>query len=105
MLRTNTGTSTIIGTDTLKEVFMDAMSYSSFRTNLASTLDKVNDNHTPVLITRQNGKPAVLISLEDFQSYEETIYLMASPKNAERLNQAIEQVETGKAKQHDLIVE
>jgi antitoxin YefM len=41
------------------------------------------------MITRQNGKPAVLISLEDFKSYEETAYLMASPKNAMRLNQAI----------------
>jgi antitoxin YefM len=84
---------------------MDAMSYSAFRTNLASTLDKVNENHKPVLITRQNGKPAVLISLEDFQSYEETSYLMTSPKNAERLNEAISQVETGNVKQHDLIVE
>jgi antitoxin YefM len=84
---------------------MDSMSYSSFRTHLASTLDKVNDDHKPILITRQNGKPAVVISLEDFQSYEETSYLMASPKNAERLNQAIAQVEAGKVKPHELIEE
>ncbi len=84
---------------------MDAMSYSAFRANLASTLDKVNDDHKPVLITRQNGKPAVLISLEDFQSYEETSYLMASPKNAERLNEAISQVEAGNSKYHKLITE
>ncbi len=84
---------------------MDAMSYTAFRTNLARTLDKVNENHKPVLITRQNGKPAVLISLEDFQSYEETAYLIASPKNSERLNEAISQVEAGNAKQHALIVE
>ena len=82
---------------------MDAISYSSFRANLASTLDRVNENHKPVLITRQNGKPAVVISLEDFQSYEETFYLMASPKNAERLNQAIEEIEAGKVEEHDLI--
>jgi len=55
---------------------MYAMSYSLFRSQLASTLDKVNDDHNPVMITRQNGKPAVLISLEDFQSYEETAYLL-----------------------------
>mgnify|MGYP000505901363 FL=1 len=84
---------------------MNSMSYSSFRTHLASTLDKVNDDHKPILITRQNGKPAVVISLEDFQSYEETSYLMASPKNAERLNQAIAQVEAGKVKPHELIEE
>ena len=81
---------------------MDTMSYSSLRNHLASTLDKVNDDHKPVLITRQNGKPAVLMSLEDFQAFEETAYLMASPKNAERLNQAIVDVEAGKMVQHEL---
>ena len=75
---------------------MDTLSYSAFRTNLASTLDKVNDDHKPVLITRQGGKPAVLISLEDFQTYEETAYLMASPKNASRLNAAIAEVEANR---------
>ena len=81
---------------------MDAISYSAFRSHLASTLNKVNDDHKPVLVTRQNGKPAVVISLEDFQAYEETAYLMASPKNAIRLNQAILEVEAGKTKQHRL---
>jgi antitoxin YefM len=84
---------------------METMSYSSFRSQLAGTLDKVNENHKPIIITRQNGKPAVVISLEDFQSYEETAYLMASPKNAERLNQAIAQVEMGNTTEHDLIEE
>jgi len=84
---------------------MDTMSYTAFRGQLSSALDKVNDDHIPILITRQNGKPAVLISLEDFHSYEETAYLMASPKNAERLNQAIVQVEKGMTNEHELIEE
>lgn len=84
---------------------MDTMSYTAFRNDLASVLDKVNDDHKPVLITRQNGKPAVVISLEDFQAYEETAYLMASPKNATRLNDAINQVAAGKATQRGLIEE
>ncbi len=84
---------------------MHTMSYSLFRSQLASTLDRVNDDHKPVMITRQNGKPAVVISLEDFQSYEETSYLMASPKNAQRLNDAIAQIESGKATQHEIIKE
>ncbi|MDX8390392.1 MAG: type II toxin-antitoxin system prevent-host-death family antitoxin [Mariprofundaceae bacterium] len=79
------------------------MSYSLFRSHLASTLDKVNEDHKPIMITRQNGKPAVLLSLEDFQSYEETSYLMASPRNATRLNEAIDQIESGKVTQHQLI--
>jgi len=76
---------------------MDTITYTAFRGNLASTLDSVNDNHKPVLITRQNGKPAVVISLDDFNAYEETAYLSSSPKNAERLNQAISQIENGGA--------
>ena len=84
---------------------MDSISYSELRSHLAGTLDKVNDDHVPMLITRRNGKPAVLISLEDFKSYEETAYLMASPKNAERLNEAIAEVEAGKTIRKDLIEE
>lgn len=84
---------------------MDTISYSAFRTRLASMLDKVNDDHTPILITRQNGKPAVVMSLEDFHSYEETAYLMASPLNAERLNRAIAEVEAGKVQHHELMQE
>ena len=81
---------------------METMSYSSFRKNLAKTLDKVSDNHTPVLITRQNGSPAVVISLDDFHAYEETAYLMASPQNAQRLNEAIAEIKSGHYFQRDL---
>jgi len=84
---------------------MDSMSYSEFRSHLAGTLDKVNDDHVPMLITRRNGKPAVVISLEDFKSYEETAYLMASPENAKRLNEAIAEIEAGKIIDKDLIEE
>lgn len=84
---------------------MDTMSYSAFRNRLAGTLDKVNNDHKPILITRQNGKPVVVMSLEDFQAYEETAYLMASPSNAERLNQAVAEVDAGHFVKHDLLEE
>jgi len=84
---------------------MHSINYSTFRNNLASNLDRVNENHQPLLITRQNGKPAVVISLEDFQSYEETAYLMASPKNALRLNHAIAEIENGQTLTHELLDE
>lgn len=84
---------------------MNTISYSSFRTNLADTLNKVNEDYKPVIITRQNGQPAVVMSLEDYISYEETAYLMASPKNAERLNQSIAEIEANQAVEHELIEE
>ena len=62
---------------------MRTTSYSDLRKNLASELDAVAADHEPVIITRDRGKPAaVLMSLEDFASYEETRYLLRSPVNA-----------------------
>lgn len=82
---------------------MQTVTYSAFRNELAKHLDKVNDDHTPVMITRQNGRPAVVMSLEDFHSYEETAYLLSSPKNAERLYAAKAEIEAGLTTEHDLI--
>ncbi|MFM9912328.1 MAG: type II toxin-antitoxin system Phd/YefM family antitoxin [Methylophilaceae bacterium] len=75
---------------------MEAITYTDARNNLAKTLDKVNANHAPLLITRQNGTPAVLMSLEDFSAWEETVYLLRSPRNAERLSLAISDIEAKK---------
>ena len=82
---------------------MNTISYSSLRNNLAGVLDQVNNDHQAVIITRQNKTPAVIISLDDFKSYEETAYLMASPKNAKRLTDSISEIESGNTKIHNLI--
>jgi antitoxin YefM len=82
---------------------MGTINYSTLRSNLASVLDKVNDDHNPVLVTRQNGKPTVILSLEDYKSSEETAYLMASLFNAQRLKHAIAEVEAGAVVIHKLI--
>jgi len=82
---------------------MNTINFSLFRSELAKSLDKVNENHQPLLVTRQKSKPVVVISLEDFKAYEETAYLMASPKNAERLNKAINEIEAGQSLKHELI--
>ncbi len=84
---------------------MESINYTTFRKNMAKTIDRVNDNHCPILITRQNGRTSVLLSLDDFKSYEETAYLMMSPRNAERLNAAIAELETGKGIERELIEE
>lgn len=84
---------------------MDVMTYTDFRSQLAGTLDSIADSHRPVLITRQNGKPAVVMSLEDFNAYEETAHLLSSRKNAERLSHSIEQIRQHQTTQRDLIEE
>jgi antitoxin YefM len=82
---------------------MQTMSYTTLRNNLSEAINKVNEDHTPILITRQNGKPAVLMSLEDFHAYDETAYLMASPANKKALDEAITRSKAGKFTVHDLI--
>jgi antitoxin YefM len=83
---------------------MRTTSYSELRRNLAATLDRVVDDHAPVIITRDRGKPAaVLISLEDFASYEETRYLLRNPRNAERLLEAVTALDQGEGSERELI--
>lgn len=84
---------------------MKVVTYSDLRKNLANVLDGVINDHSPVLVTRQNNQTAVLISLEDFNAYEETSYLMSSPANAAHLMKSIAQAKSGKISQHELIEE
>jgi antitoxin YefM len=82
---------------------MRITSYSEFRRNLAAALDRVNADHEPVVITRDRGKPmAVLMSLEDFASYEETRHLLRSAANAGRLLEAIGELEGGRGQERTL---
>ncbi len=72
---------------------MRSTSFSELRKNLATTIDSVHEDHQPVVITRDSGKPsAVLMSLEDFESYEATMHLLRSPNNAVRLMKSIAQL-------------
>ncbi len=84
---------------------MEHISYSNFRKHLARSLDRVSIDHTPMMITRQSGEPAVVMSLEDFRSYEETFHLLSSPANAERLSSAIVSLDAGNGIERDIIEE
>lgn len=86
----------------LYRLTIEIISYTAVRAKLAEAMDKVNDDHRPVIITRQRGKPAVLISLEDFNSYVETEYLLSSPKNAARLNKAVRDLKASRGRAHKL---
>jgi antitoxin YefM len=82
---------------------MDAITYTYAEANLAKTMQQACDNHEPIIVTRENEPAVVVISLEDYQSLEETAYLLRSPKNAERLLEAIAQLNGGKGIEKKLI--
>jgi antitoxin YefM len=81
---------------------VDAISYTKARGNLAKTMEKVCEDHSPVIITRRNENSVVMISLEDYQALEETAYLLRSPKNARRLLESIAELESGGGSEQEL---
>ncbi len=74
---------------------MQSVSYSEARDNLKALIDKAIADRAPIAITRQRGEGAVLISASEWASIEETLYLLRSPKNAERLLEAVRGFEAG----------
>ena len=81
---------------------MDTMTYSEARSKLAKTMEKVCDDHSPVVITRKNSQSVVMMSLDDFEAMEETTYLLRSPKNTRRLLESIQELESGQGTQREL---
>ena len=81
---------------------VSTISYTDAREKLAKTMDRVCDDHEPVVITRQKQRSVVMLSLEDYESLTETAYLLKSRVNARRLLSAIRQLERGKGKVHKI---
>jgi antitoxin YefM len=74
---------------------VNTITYSEVRAKLAETMEKVCDDHAPMIVTRKNSRSVVMISLDDYQALEETAYLLRSPKNAQRLLASIAELENG----------
>ncbi len=83
---------------------MDAMTYTAARANLASTMNRVCNDHEALIITRNGEQSVVMISLEDFKALEETAYLLRTPANAQRLLSAIAQLNADEGVERELSV-
>ncbi|GAB1408141.1 YoeB-YefM toxin-antitoxin system antitoxin YefM [Thermomonas brevis] len=81
---------------------MDTITYTAARATLADTMDRVCDDHEPVIITRSGERAVVMMSLDDYKALEETAYLLRSPKNARRLLESMAQLEAGEGRERDL---
>ncbi len=83
---------------------MSVVTYSYARQNLAKLMDEVERDRAPVYISRQRKRgAAVLMSLEDYQSMETTLYLLSNPANAKILREGIAELDAGKGVQHPVI--
>ena len=81
---------------------MTAITYTAARANLAKTMDRVINDHDPIIITRNSDQSVVLLSLEDYQALEETAFLLRTPANATRLLASIEQLNAGRGQVKEL---
>ncbi|WP_183565889.1 type II toxin-antitoxin system Phd/YefM family antitoxin [Mucilaginibacter sp. SP1R1] len=82
---------------------MEITTYTAFRQQLKSFLDKVRNDHKPLLVTSTTGDDVVVISKADYESMEETFYLLKSPNNAAHLLKGIEEYEKGLGQEKKLI--
>ncbi|MDM8569399.1 type II toxin-antitoxin system prevent-host-death family antitoxin [Thiotrichales bacterium HSG1] len=83
---------------------MQAMTLNEVSQNLLNVIDEVNNNHEPLVITHENHKPAVIMSLDDFNAWQETAYLTRSSANMKDLLEAVEEVRMHKnLTKHELI--
>mgnify|MGYP001164786369 CR=1 FL=1 len=81
---------------------MGYVSYSDLRQNLKKHLDKVCDDRAPLVVTRRNAEPVVMLSLSEYEAMEETLHLLSSPANAERLLKSMAQAEAGQLVEHEI---
>jgi len=84
---------------------MIAANFTEFRTSLKKFLDEVEDNNETLVVKRGTGKGTVVISLNEYNSIMETMHLLSSRANAERLYESIQQLKEGKGIQKQLIEE
>ena len=81
----------------------EAVTYTQALNDLATMIEKAGNDHIPIIITKENQPPVIMISLEDFNAWQETLYLTRSPANARDLLEAVEDVKQKKnLVKHDL---
>ena len=84
---------------------MNAINYSELRKKLKSYLDKVYQDHEPLIVTRKNNHNIVLMSIDDYNSLIETNYLLSNIANSKRLLRSLEKARNKKAFIKELIEE
>lgn len=82
---------------------MDVVTFTEASARLKDVMDRAIKDREPVVITRQKSESVVVVSLADWNAIEKTLHLLATPANAERLRQSIQQIDAGKGVERDLV--
>ncbi len=82
---------------------MSYVTFTELRNNLATHLDRVEQDRKELVVTRQNHDPVVIVSLAEWEGMKETLHLLSTPANAEQLRASIAELDAGKGLERDLI--
>jgi antitoxin YefM len=83
---------------------MSVVTYSYARQNLAKLMDEAERDRAPIYISRRRKRgAAVLISLEDYEAMETTLYLLGNPTNAKLLREGIAELDSGRGVKHNTV--
>jgi len=82
---------------------MTVVTVSEAKRDLDALIAKVVSNAEPTIITTETGQQIVLLSLDEFNAWQETAYLLSNPANAAHLRQSIAEAQAGKLVEHKLI--
>ncbi len=84
---------------------MQSILFEEAKQNFDGLCQKSCQDHEPYIIHRADNNHVVVLSLEDFNAWQETHYLLSNPNNAERLLHSLKSARSGNVTQHDLIEE
>jgi antitoxin YefM len=82
---------------------MKTVTFTKARQNFSAVMNETYDDRIPIMITRGKGRPCILMSLDDYESLEETAWLLRSPANVRHLKDSISELQAGKEMVKNLI--
>lgn len=81
---------------------MNILTFSEARASFKTVMDNVCKDHDPTVITRVNGQHVVMMSMADYESMKETLYLLSTENNTNRLRSSLANLRAGKAQKREL---
>jgi antitoxin YefM len=84
---------------------MTAMTLSEAKENLERLINQVIEDAEPAIVCTDSGQQVVVLPLDEFNSWKETIYLLSNPANAAHLRRSIQEARSGEIQEKELIGE
>ena len=82
---------------------MTPITLSEAKENLEKIVNQVLQDEEPAILCTAAGEQVVVLPLEDFDSWKETVYLLSNPANSDHLRKSLEEVNSGKLEEKDLL--